>query len=1045
MAINYPSTYYNRFDPFKNYKKLLFLSGQGLQAAELNEVQETVLYELKKISSFLITNGTIITGGEINAINTEDSVAHILAAEIYADGVTISVFERSNIPIDLSGITIIGMAVVNTIITDNIDVNLRESDITSPNFGQPGSYRLSQTGIWKSKTELTSNEIFYPVVTIVEGQIASFTAADNNTNQINTLIGNYDYETNGSYILNGFKLKYSRRDGDNNYVINISSGKCRVLGQVFQNHFLKEITLDDLTDKKQVDAANFSWQNNIYNYILGHNSISKIISAMGISEHEISVIHGSYSGCIDFVDDALITITQVSSLASGGGTVYVENTSYQEAIGGNSIDWSPAGAEPTPGSTYFIKYRYINIVTNPASITVNSTKNGIEFPQHTNLFLADNIVIISYQYILNRTDRISINSSGGFIIQKGIPGYYYYYPPTKQENLLSLATVTLKYNVAIPEITIDTTFNFTYDQITALVNKINTLEYNFATLSLLENARSTDPTTNKKNLIVDPLYDNDMRDTGKVQTFVIIKEELNIGSNLQKLNTYEQQYTLTYVPVVALVQDKRSDSRKINPYAISTDAPVGDILVIPYYINTSRQVLWNDFTINSKDVLMVNTPVKVILSRFAANENILISFHTSTPITVTSNSAGQAEGTITVPFGTSSGSYKIRAVGVTSKTEAVNIISISITIKRGETPPEPPPPPPVLRNRDPVAQSFTLDEDSSLNSVSVFISELPSQDILLRIVKVKVGLPDITEIIGFGRKKYQEVIVGWNNIPLDYLVSINSDVEYAVIIFTNTLNGAVGVSRVGRLDFDTGKLIASQSSTGVFFTSSNLSTWKPIQEEDLTYKLYRAQFSENRTITLFSMLVSSVTDWYLSGFKLTPIGTEISYFLEYTDSQGYVTTKDIPLEEILYTSPINGDVKLKTNLTTNNLNVSPVGFSGLTLYGGNPNAPGTYYMRIFTVDPNTNLEIKLVCEVYEPAGSIIRASITLNPTTTPILHQLDRVGSPIQVGDGWIEVQMSKSSLVITELTNVQLAITGTLGGNTAVRPKVRKIRVLIQ
>ena len=41
--------YYNRFDPSKNYDKSLFLSGRGLQSAELNEIQDYAWYKIKGI------------------------------------------------------------------------------------------------------------------------------------------------------------------------------------------------------------------------------------------------------------------------------------------------------------------------------------------------------------------------------------------------------------------------------------------------------------------------------------------------------------------------------------------------------------------------------------------------------------------------------------------------------------------------------------------------------------------------------------------------------------------------------------------------------------------------------------------------------------------------------------------------------------------------------------------------------------------------------------------------------------------------------------
>lgn len=40
---------YNRFNPDKEYEKILFRAGMGLQSAELNEAQDYALSKLKSV------------------------------------------------------------------------------------------------------------------------------------------------------------------------------------------------------------------------------------------------------------------------------------------------------------------------------------------------------------------------------------------------------------------------------------------------------------------------------------------------------------------------------------------------------------------------------------------------------------------------------------------------------------------------------------------------------------------------------------------------------------------------------------------------------------------------------------------------------------------------------------------------------------------------------------------------------------------------------------------------------------------------------------
>ena len=101
----YPVGYFDRFDSVKGYKKLLFLSGKGLQAAELNELQDGIFNELKLIASHLIRSGSIISGGEINAITL--TTIQIKSGTIYADGFTYEAPTRT-VPITGSGLELIG-------------------------------------------------------------------------------------------------------------------------------------------------------------------------------------------------------------------------------------------------------------------------------------------------------------------------------------------------------------------------------------------------------------------------------------------------------------------------------------------------------------------------------------------------------------------------------------------------------------------------------------------------------------------------------------------------------------------------------------------------------------------------------------------------------------------------------------------------------------------------------------------------------------------------------------------------------------------------
>ena len=66
-----------------------------------------------------------------------------------------------------------------------------------------------------------------------------------------------------------------------------------------------------------------------------------------------TVVHGPFSGAVDPLQHPSVTAILEIKQAS---TVYTSPASWLLSQG--QIDWSPSGAEPAPGSSYTVKYRY---------------------------------------------------------------------------------------------------------------------------------------------------------------------------------------------------------------------------------------------------------------------------------------------------------------------------------------------------------------------------------------------------------------------------------------------------------------------------------------------------------------------------------------------------------------------------------------------------------------------------------------------------------------------------------------------------------------
>ena len=82
-------------------------------------------------------------------------------------------------------------------------------------------------------------------------------------------------------------------------------------------------------------------------------------------------------------------------------------------------------------------------------------------------------------------------------------------------------------------------------------------------------------------------------------------------------------------------------------------------------------------------------------------------------------------------------------------------------------------------------------------------------------------------------------------------VFLAANKEYAIVVKpgANNPNTSLFVSRLGGVDLITGERISKQPYVGTLFASSNDRQWSPVQEEDIKFNLYVANFARNTTAT----------------------------------------------------------------------------------------------------------------------------------------------------------------------------------------------------
>lgn len=172
----------------------------------------------------------------------------------------------------------------------------------------------------------------------------------------------------------------------------------------------------------------------------------------------------------------------------------------------------------------------------------------------------------------------------------------------------------------------------------------------------------------------------------------------------------------------------------------------------------------------------------------------------------------------------------------------------------------PPPVPPVVRPRDPLAQSFYVDPELCANRVGCFVTKLdlyfktkhPTLGVTIELRTTLNGYPTKT-ILPFSQVHLNPSQVSTSDVganattfifPSPVYLRAGQEYALAVIPDANNPDYQVFVAQIGGEDvLDDTVSVTQDWGIGSLFMSHNNSTWSAIQNEDLKFTLYRANFS----------------------------------------------------------------------------------------------------------------------------------------------------------------------------------------------------------
>ena len=177
------------------------------------------------------------------------------------------------------------------------------------------------------------------------------------------------------------------------------------------------------------------------------------------------------------------------------------------------------------------------------------------------------------------------------------------------------------------------------------------------------------------------------------------------------------------------------------------------------------------------------------------------------------------------------------------------------------------PAPRPARRRDPLAQTFFIDDETGIYVTSVDIYFSAKDDTLpvtVQLRDVLLGTPTLN-ILPYSEVEVSAASITTSSdatvptrVTFESPVYLEGDREYALVMLSDSTEYRVWISRLGEADVRTiateaGQvLVSSQNLLGSLFKSQNAAVWTPSQYEDLKFTMYRADFVSQGSVQFFN-------------------------------------------------------------------------------------------------------------------------------------------------------------------------------------------------
>ena len=297
---------------------------------------------------------------------------------------------------------------------------------------------------------------------------------------------------------------------------------------------------------------------------------------------------------------------------------------------------------------------------------------------------------------------------------------------------------------------------------------------------------------------------------------------------------------------------------------------------------------------------------------------------------------------------------------------------------------------------DPLAQTFMVDDPGGVFLTSMdmyFGSKDANIPITLQIREVVNGYPG-SVILPFSEKTINPNVVNTSTdgttattFTFDSPVYIQENTEYCFVLLANSNNYTAYVGRLGEKVLGSDRTISQQPYAGVMFKSQNGSTWTAEQNEDVKFKIKRAEFSN---VTGTATLVNEALP--VKTLKNNPIRTSADSTpilrVSHPNHGMHGTSNNVTIAGVptggalngITADQINGTYTQISNVTLDSYDINPTHNTTFTGTIVNPTQSGDIGSNAVTSTQNRLYDV-LNLSIQTMTVSGTNLSYSLRPTT----------------------------------------------------------------